>query len=259
MSAAFALVLLPSLVLAQSGSRKGRPASRASSAVMGIAVVELFTSQGCSSCPPADAVLRQVSEVAAKSRLPVYCLSFHVDYWNRLGWTDPYSSPGFSNRQRSYAAAAGSNRVYTPQMIVGGTEEFVGSNRSKAYAAISASLKQKPASQVALQATELRESAMSVQFRVTGLTRGQVLHVALVQTPPANSVTRGENSGETLSHINVVRDFKTVPLNTDSGTVQLRFPAGVTRSQTSVIAYVQNPNTLRITGASALPSKAFGF
>ena len=92
----------------------------------GVAVVELFTSQGCSSCPPADTALQQVERVAKERNLRVYCLSFHVDYWNRLGWNDPYSHADYSARQATYAAKKTDNNLYTPQMIVNGTDEFVG-------------------------------------------------------------------------------------------------------------------------------------
>ena len=116
----------------QSGSRNYRTptSSRQSSSrnvtrqtqpqVAGFALVELFTSEGCSSCPSADQNLMRLVDEASKKKLPVYALSFHVDYWNRLGWTDPYSSKAFTDRQRTYAQVMKSDRVYTPQMIVNG-------------------------------------------------------------------------------------------------------------------------------------------
>ena len=97
----------------------------------GFAVVELFTSEGCSSCPPADALLAEQVRDAREHGRPVYCLAFQVDYWNRLGWADPYSDAGFSRRQNDYAQAFQSDRVYTPQVVVNGTEEFVGSDRAQ--------------------------------------------------------------------------------------------------------------------------------
>ena len=94
------------------------------------AVVELFTSEGCSSCPPADNLLGEIVKDAQKGQQRVYCLSFHVDYWNSLGWRDPYSDPAFSRRQREYARAFESVQVYTPQMVVNGSTGFVGSDRT---------------------------------------------------------------------------------------------------------------------------------
>src|SRR5579872_1033847 len=96
----------------------------------GIAVVELFTSEGCSSCPPADLAL---ADLERQSRA-VYALEFHVDYWDRLGWPDRFSSPDWTRRQREYAEAFGARGLYTPQMIVGGTDAFTGSDRARAQA-----------------------------------------------------------------------------------------------------------------------------
>lgn len=236
-----------SSVAKQTPSRSGPTGST------GIAVVELFTSQSCNSCPPADAALRQVAEIASKRDLAVYVLSFHVDYWNRLGWSDPYSSDGFSKRQRQYASSVGSRRVYTPQMIVSGTTEFVGSNKAKAYAAINASLKEKPTNVVEL--TVDRSSApanVTVSYMVTGDTSGQVLNIALVNSPPANKVPRGENAGRSLSHVNVVRAFETTSLRDATGKVKLELPSRMTTENARIIAYVQDETSLQITGAAAV-------
>src|SRR5262245_48953789 len=100
----------------------------------GFAVVELFTSEGCSSCPPADRLLADLAK-----RPGVYALEFHVDYWNSLGWRDPYSAAAYSDRQRMYG-----DDIYTPQMVVNGTNLFVGSNRARAEAAIAAGLSAPP-------------------------------------------------------------------------------------------------------------------
>src|SRR5579872_5297720 len=97
-------------------------------------VIELFTSQGCSSCPAADKNLAELIEEAEKKGLPVYGLSFHVDYWNYIGWKDPYSRSEYTARQREYSSFLNSETVYTPQMIVNGEVEFVGSDKKAAEA-----------------------------------------------------------------------------------------------------------------------------
>src|SRR5580704_15663849 len=89
-------------------------------------VVELFTSQGCSSCPPADRVVNEMAHTGSYDGRPVVPLSFHVDYWNDLGWADPYSLPAWTERQRQYSAALGDDRVYTPELVVGGGAGVVG-------------------------------------------------------------------------------------------------------------------------------------
>lgn len=238
-----------------SSTRNVATTRSSSSGSKGIAVVELFTSQGCSSCPPADVVLRQIESDAKSSNKSVFVLSFHVDYWNRLGWTDPYSSKAYSKRQSSYASATGSTRVYTPQMIVNGTSEFNGSNRSKANAAISSSLKTAATVDVKLTAaqTSANQKTTVTYSLKGGSAAGQILNVAVVATPKANRVPRGENSGRSLSHVNVVRAFTRTKITDASGTVTLELPAGFEAANGTVIAYVQNPRNLQITGASSRP------
>ncbi|MEL7087271.1 MAG: DUF1223 domain-containing protein, partial [Planctomycetota bacterium] len=96
------------------------------------AVVELFTSEGCSSCPPAEAVLNRLDRDARQGHQRIFTLAFHVDYWNRLGWTDPFSDRAYSDRQRDYAVTLRERSIYTPQMVVNGTTGFVGSHARRA-------------------------------------------------------------------------------------------------------------------------------
>ncbi|MEM9643664.1 MAG: DUF1223 domain-containing protein [Planctomycetota bacterium] len=253
---------LTSTAFAQSGSRSmtPRPSAGVSSARVsgaapasnGIAVVELFTSQGCNSCPPADATLRQIASVASKNQLPVHVLSFHVDYWNRLGWTDPYSDVAYSQRQRAYASAIKGGRVYTPQMIVNGSTEFVGSHQAKAHQAITRSLARRASTSIGLDvAPASTDGTLEVRYQLSGSTRKKILNVALVHTPAANAVPRGENAGRQLAHVNVVRDFRSLSIDARSGTVRLEVPEDVDPSKTRVIAYVQDPKSLIVTGAAA--------
>ena len=187
--------------------------SRAQGSEPPFAVVELFTSEGCSSCPPADALLAEILKDAGKDGRRVFGLAFHVDYWNRLGWTDPYSAPAFSRRQQSYAQAFKNDQVYTPQMIVNGTEEFVGSDRQRSCAAIDAALKRGGRAQVKLQQEKPNApGSLALTYAVAGAARGAVLNVAVVERNVISAVARGENGGRTLRHENVVRAFQTVRL-----------------------------------------------
>ncbi|TWU08029.1 DUF1223 domain-containing protein [Stieleria varia] len=216
----------------------------------GIAVVELFTSQGCSSCPPADAVLRQLSERADKDRVLV--LSFHVDYWNRLGWRDPYSSAQASDRQRAYATVFESSRVYTPQMIVGGVQQFAGSDVKKANDAIAEAL-QRPATCTIKLSKQLDDASMNIQYAVNGHRERDVLNLAIVQDVSPIEVTRGENAGRYLGHANVVRHFQVVELDeSGSGSVSIKLPKELVRADSQLIAYVQDAKTFAISGAMAL-------
>lgn len=179
-------------------------------AVGGFALLELFTSEGCSSCPPADALLAQLVREAAGARQPVYALSFHVDYWNNLGWRDPFSRADAASRQRAYAAALGERSVYTPELVVNGREAFNGSNQARARGSIREALKREPRTRLTLHA-QAQGDRVQLQFAVQGTRFPRaVLHVALVQDEARSHVTRGENEGRALHHVMVVREFRSL-------------------------------------------------
>jgi hypothetical protein len=190
-----AMVLAGLGLLAAGAVRTG-----AEAAVRRPVVVELFTSEGCSSCPPADAVLSEL----ARTRPDVLALAFHVTYWDRLGWPDPYAFAAATERQRSYVAALGLESLYTPQMVVDGTRDVVGSDRPAVAAAL---------------ADAARGEAASVPLRLTRA--GGAVHVAvgpgqgtglllLVGYDGAHrtAVARGENAGQVLAESNIVRDLR---------------------------------------------------
>jgi hypothetical protein len=203
-------------------------------------VVELFTSQGCSSCPPADRLLAElVEEFSDEPR--VLALSFHVDYWNSLGWRDPFSSARHSRRQQAYARALGGG-VYTPQMIVSGTEAFVGSRAGRARAAIAKAFRATSQARLGLWLNEDR----TVGYRVGGTTGDSNLNLALVQANATLRVVSGENAGHTLTHINVVRDFEERELVQSTGTWQPNLPADEQGNDFAIIAFVQRKTTHEI-------------
>jgi hypothetical protein len=226
------------------------------------ALVELFTSEGCSSCPPADLLLGEIVKDARTRRRRVYCLSFHVDYWDHLGWRDPYSDAAFSRRQRDYAKAFSSEGVYTPQMVVNGSAEFVGSDRARALKIIDLALKQQPKATVKLSQQQAKDlGSLTLTYEVERAARGGVLNVAVVERGLVSKVKRGENSGRTLRHENVVRAFQTMRLDkTGKGTVQLKVPVDVVRKNSSAIAYVQDADTWTVLSADTVilqPARAY--
>jgi len=181
-------------------------------------IVELFTSEGCSSCPPADELLSRLDKEQSIPGANIIALSQHVDYWNQLGWRDPFSSAQFSARQSSYAEAFARNGVYTPQMVVDGRLEFVGSNVTKALEAItqSASL---PKARVQIELAPNGETRQSgtVQFAVRiedipAIGAGDTAEVllAITESDLSSSVARGENAGRNLRHTTVVRQLTTI-------------------------------------------------
>lgn len=218
----------------------------------GFAVVELFTSQGCSSCPPADANLAELTAEAQQNNLPVYTLSFHVDYWNKLGWTDPFSNPRHSKRQREYARRFRARRIYTPQMVINGNAEFVGSNRVLTRKVVNFALTQQPASELAIFAKQ-SEHKVAVTWKGGGIVPNHRLIVALVQNRAEQQVTRGENAGKRLAHVNVVRDFRELESPGLTGVVEFSSPRG-SADGFHVIAYVQSPQSgLIVAAARATP------
>ena len=161
-------------------------------------VVELFTSQSCSSCPPADALLMEL----AQTRPDILALDFHVTYWDRLGWKDPYSLPQATERQRHYAERLGQEGVYTPQLVAGGRHQAIGSDRRAVLAAITAAAAAGPVAELRLA----RDAAGLVLDVGAGLGAGTLL---LVGYDPAHAthVGGGENGGRTLAEVNVVRSI----------------------------------------------------
>ena len=177
-----------------------------------VAVLELFTSEGCSSCPPADALLSQLDREMRRAGRNVLLLSFHVDYWNRLGWTDPYSGPEFTARQRSYARALPS-RTYTPQLVVNGRAHVVGSRGPAVRAAIDDALASPPAHAV----TVAREGD-GLAYRIDPEPPSTAtLELALVERGLSQAVLRGENRGRRLRHDNVVRSLDRLPWRRAAG------------------------------------------
>ncbi len=217
----------------------------------GVAVVELFTSEGCSSCPPADAALSKLVAAARASGRAVYPLAFHVDYWNHGGWADRFSTAAASARQQAYATALHLDGPYTPQAVVNGTTEFVGSDTDRLSAAVAAGLAAKPAATVAVRAT-VDGHVVHAAVDVAG-GAGDVLTVALVERGLSTAVGGGENQGRRLRHDGVVRGFATADVAAGGRqTVDVAIPADVLPAEASVVAYVQAKPMGAVAGAAAV-------
>jgi hypothetical protein len=178
------------------------------------AVVELFTSQGCSSCVAADAFLAELAK-----RSDVVAISLHVDYWDYLGWRDTMAEPAHSERQRDYASVSGSQRVYTPQMIVNGTSEFVGSDRAAVEAAIENANLSVPVT--------MRHGDGTVEIEVgevpiPGMMR-TTIRLVLLTSEAEVTIARGENAGSTIEYYNVARAIRPIGM-WDGSTVKITLP-----------------------------------
>jgi hypothetical protein len=218
------------------------------------ALVELFTSEGCSSCPPADKLASELVKEAEKDDRNLYVLSFHVDYWDRLGWKDPYSSEGATERQSAYAIAWRARSAYTPQMVVNGAVGFNGSNRAKAEQEIDKALERPAPVEVVAQVSS--EGADDLEVRATLKMEVELLHrdwdviAAVVERGLSQKPDRGENKGRKLAHDNVVRVFDTKALEGDSADFELTIPGDVDREKSSVIVFLQDQRTRKILGVT---------
>jgi hypothetical protein len=259
------------------GAAAGTEASNAPGALKSNArapvVVELFTSEGCSSCPPADALLARLDETQPVGGAEVIPLAMHVDYWNDLGWRDPFSSAQFSERQGEYAAGFGRDGVYTPQMIVDGVKEFAGGNERAALEALNDAARE-PKAEVKLareparpgEAAQSGESAhISVEIdRLPKRTEGDAVYVllALTESGLSSDVARGENSGRRLTHAGVVRVLQTLGGPTDAGGGAFKTEAVVPldkswrRENLRAVVFAQERGTRRVLAAGSL--KLFG-
>jgi hypothetical protein len=194
-------------------------------------LLELFTSEGCSSCPPADALL---SQLAAEPG--VVALELHVDYWDDLGWKDPFSQHAFSERQATYGQSLGRRGVYTPQVVVNGAAEGVGSDRSTINKLRSAA----PALPAPVVVSARRDGdAIDVQASASGAPAGADLLVAIAESGLVTDVRRGENSGRRLAHGAVVRRLETVPA---SGKLRIPVEPAWQSGKLSVVAILQAPH-----------------
>ena len=217
----------------------------------GFAVVELFTSQGCSSCPAADKVLSEIIDDARKNNKPVYALSYHVDYWNKYGWKDPYSSFSFTTRQNNYVSAMNADEVYTPQVFVNGKIYFVGSDKKKLQSEIDKELKT-PAKQT-LQISKssvAKTDTLVLNYAVSKPDKNFSLVVAIVQRGLQNKIGKGENSGKVLTQDNVVRVFEIFSVDTAKGTVQFALKKFKPEKNCSLYAYLQQKQTKQILAAT---------
>lgn len=230
-----------------------RSPSQQSPAKRKAVVVELFTSEGCSSCPPADDLLGHLRVPPAAGEAEIIPLGFHVDYWNDLGWRDRFSSASFSNRQAAYAERMRLSGSYTPQMVVDGTEEFVGGNARRAREAIAKAAAHPDRVEIRLSSTDAGGIAVRVKSTGEAVT-GQVL-LAITEDNLSTNVGSGENGGHVLRHAAVVRElrplgqlkdgaFETTAAITPSGDWKLK--------DLRAVVFVQSAGQGEIEGAAAM-------
>ena len=217
-----------------------------------VAVIELFSSQGCSSCPPAESLLSKAISDARINKKNVLALSFHVDYWDRLGWKDPFSDKKFSERQNMYTNKLHLRSNYTPQMIVNGQRQFVGSDGEELESAISEALKVKPgATFTSLDLDFDAQDNPKVHYALNGNYSDCKIHIALLSVTEKTFVKKGENSGRSLVEEHVVRQLISKPASA-LGEAVFSASSAPAQGNILIIAYIQNMNNLKISGAAQI-------
>src|ERR1700674_2582903 len=245
-----------------------RPHTQSASAVAGptrtAVVVELFTSEGCSSCPPADDLLSRMAQQQPIANAEVIALEEHVDYWNELGWVDPFSSGEWTARQQVYAGVLGNGNPYTPQMVVDGKTEFVGSQSRKAWQAVQQAASQQKAPvtlRLANSPAAGTENLSVTVEKLPGIDHRDTAEVwlAITETGLHSAVKRGENAGEDLHHAAVVRSIlkigeaKAGDQTSFSGDATVTLLAQWKRENLRAVVFVQEKKSRRILGAAAVP------
>jgi len=209
-------------------------------------LVELFTSEGCSSCPPADSLLEKLDQAQPVDGAEVIALSEHVDYWNSQGWTDPWSSAQFSERQDGYARRFHTSGPYTPEMVVDGATEFLGSDGRGAVTAILQAQKTEKVN------VRLTRDGANVRVEVDpGPHHGDV-YLVEAENETSSQVLRGENKGRSLHHIAVVRRFKQIGKWNGQAAFSKEVSIATHTPDVRLIAFVQEPGYGPVWGAAML-------
>lgn len=237
---------LPAISFAQDASTNSKPA----------VVAELFTSEGCSSCPPADTLLAELDRRKTFAGVPVIVLSEHVDYWNHDGWHDPFSSEQWTQRQNDYNLRFRLESVFTPQLVVDGTQQVIGSNSSQVAHAIETAAAQPGKLQIEITNSSWDNDVLHAMVSVPELSsqtaKGTTLYAVLADDEDTSNVGRGENSGHTLKHVSVVRVMQKVSAlhGPYSGAVDIKLPHGVSHGKMRLIVFAQKGDNGQIFGAA---------
>jgi len=247
------LILIPARVVSlNSHARVGTQDSAAAHPV----VLELFTSEGCSSCPPADAFLKKLDDAGRSGESAIIAIEEHVDYWNRLGWTDPFSSHDWTERQEQYARAFQHDGVYTPELVINGRSDVVGSSEREVRQRI-ADRSNSSKAEVRLSSLKVSPNSaeLSIEFEATSSDAHNAdLWLAVTERGLSSNVLRGENEGRILAHAAVLRSLTRVhrphPDSSQSSATIPLDPAWK-RENLRFVAFLQDHRSLHILGAAA--------
>lgn len=215
------------------------------------AVVELFTSEGCNTCPSAEKLLSELIYDSRENKKPIYAMEFHVDIWNRLGWKDPFSKFQFTYRQKNYTDALGEMEVYTPQVFVNGNKPFTGSDKKRLLSEIDKELKTPAGITLKLSKNILStRDTLLIDYESSKTDKNMNIYVVLVQRGLVSKIGKGENSGKTLSHDNVVRVLENTPLLSQKGNIKIPVTKFKLNASFSIYGFVQQKLNKKILAAT---------
>ncbi|MFN4082668.1 MAG: DUF1223 domain-containing protein [Bacteroidia bacterium] len=208
-------------------------------------LIELFTSEGCGSCPIADEFMDDLLYYADSTKMPIYVIDFHVDIWNKSGWVDPFSDSNHTNRLKSYLKRKEWVHMYTPMAILNGREQHAGHARKEIGKFIQKELYEpsKHFLRIRLQPIEGETDSVLVSYTVWGPSDSLTLNVALLQKKINSQVTAGENKDKILHHNNVVRQFKSVPITGKTGSLKMYLNPNLILTNFRFLAYIQHQRT----------------
>jgi hypothetical protein len=216
------------------------------------ALVELFTSEGCSSCPAADELLSTVQKDAMKDGKNVITLAYHVDYWNKFGWKDPYSKMQFTLRQENYSRVVPEKEMYTPQAIVNGRSSFTGSKKSEMKDNIEKALLTNPEFSLIVHVDSTVHDTLYFSYDFSKHSKDFTLRFALTEDGLSSHVTGGENAGKTLAHDSVVRYLYSVDSPPVRGNFKLPLNVFTGTGPRHLVAFVQKKITMNVLAATQL-------
>lgn len=211
------------------------------------AVVELFTSEGCSSCPAADELIARLEKDNQNQKL--YIMAFHVDYWDHQGWKDRFSKHIFSERQKQYAIWMNLSTLYTPQMVINGKTEIIGSQTTTVLKGIQSALLGSHAQNLSIKVEKTEDSNIQIAYTSTSASKNSDILIALVQKNASSQVSAGENAGKALSHVQIVREIQSRELKPNDH-FSFKLPDG--KNQWQIIGFEQNQKSGEIIDATSV-------
>ncbi|MBU2996709.1 DUF1223 domain-containing protein [Cellulophaga baltica] len=214
----------------------------------GFVVLELYTSQGCSSCPPADALLEKVKNQYAETVIP---LSYHVDYWNYIGWDDPFSKATYTEKQTAYNYKFKNRSNYTPQVVVNGATHFVGSNSLEMYKNINIFKNNKPDNTILVSNVKTNANSIKFEYSLKGELAHKKIRVVLILDKRVTKVKGGENRNRVLTNNNIVVAEKYIVANA-SGEANIQIPEIVKANEKIALLLISENEQLDITGATKI-------